>query len=361
MDRRRFLQHAGCALCTPAADRLLFRVTDAAAAVAYENLDPAARLRLADMALDLALRAGASYADVRIGRTEHEFLRARDRRLEESTSNLTVGFGVRVLLDGSWGFAGSEQVEEAEIRRVVDLAVENAKAARLIQAVPIALENLPAYREDWRTPIRIDPFSISTDVKASKLLAINEAALTAGASYCTSLMRFVREEKLFASSRGSQIAQVRVRSAPYFQVTGIDRQSGRFASRASLAAPRGEGWEYIERHDFLAEAALAAQEVQQKLRAKPVAPHGVESTFLPRPQQRWMDLCHLPTIFDGRKFNGRGRKRDSNSSPDRLVSKPASAAVSKRGSASHGSAARRNTPLMPANRPSMPWGCLKTS
>jgi TldD protein len=272
MDRRRFLQHAGCALCTPAADRLFFRVTDAAAAIAYENLDPATRLKLADMALDLALRAGASYADVRIGRTEHEFLRARDRRLEEFTSNLTVGFGVRVLLDGSWGFAGSERVEEAEIRRVVGLATENAKAARLIQAIPITLENVPAYREDWRTPIRIDPFSISTDVKASKLLAINEAALTAGANYCTSFMRFVREEKLFASSRGSQIAQVRVRSAPNFEVTAIDQQSGRFASRASLAAPRGEGWEYIEQHDFLAEAALAAQEVQRKLGAKPVAP-----------------------------------------------------------------------------------------
>src|SRR5262245_38624305 len=85
-------------------------------------------------------------------------------------------------------------------------------------------------------------------------------------------MGFVREEKLFASSRGSQIAQVRVRSGPHFEVTGIDRQSGRFASRASLAAPRGEGWEYIEQYDFLAEAALAAQEVQQKLKAKPVAP-----------------------------------------------------------------------------------------
>src|SRR5262245_40082095 len=272
MDRRRFLQHAGCALCTPAADRLFFRGTDAAAAAAYENLDPAARLKLADMALELAFRAGATYADMRIGRTEHEFLRARDRRLEDLTSDLTVGFGVRVLLDGSWGFAGSQRIEEAEIRRVVGLAVENAKAARLIQAVPITLENVPAYREDWRTPVRIDPFSISTDVKAAKLLAINETALTAGASYCTSLMRFVREEKLFASSRGSQITQVRVRSAPHFEVTGIDRQSGRFASRASLAAPRGEGWEYIERHDFLAEAALAAQQVQQKLRAKPVAP-----------------------------------------------------------------------------------------
>jgi len=272
MDRRRFLQHAGCALCAPAADHLIFRVTDAAAAAAYEGLEPAARLKLADMALDLALRAGASYADVRIGRTEQELLRARDRRLEALTSNVTVGFGVRVLVDGSWGFAGSELVEEAEIRRVVGLAIENAKAAQLIQAVPVTLESMPAYREDWRTPVRTDPFSIATDVKAAKLLAINEAALAAGASYCSSLMRFDREEKLFASSRGSAITQVRVGSAPYFEATAIDRQSGRFASRASLAAPRGEGWEYIERYDFLAEAALAAQEVQQKLAAKPVAP-----------------------------------------------------------------------------------------
>src|SRR5262245_65940904 len=85
-------------------------------------------------------------------------------------------------------------------------------------------------------------------------------------------MGLVLEERCFVTSRGSQIAQVRVRSAPNFEVTAIDRQSGRFASRASLAAPRGEGWEYIERHDFLAEAALAAQEAKRKLGAKPVAP-----------------------------------------------------------------------------------------
>src|SRR5262249_39137791 len=143
MDRRRFLQHAGCALCAPAAAGRFFRATDAAAAMAYETLDPATRIKLADMALDLALRAGASYADVRIGRTEDELLYARDRRLERITSSLTVGFGVRVLLDGSWGFAGSDLVEEAEIRRIVGLATENAKAARLIQAVPITLEDVP--------------------------------------------------------------------------------------------------------------------------------------------------------------------------------------------------------------------------
>src|SRR5262249_2758843 len=147
MDRRRFLQHAGCALCAPAADHLIFRVTGAAAAAAYEGLQPAARLKLADMALDLALRAGASYADVRIGRTEQEFLRARDRRLEALTSNVTVGFGVRVLVDGSWGFAGSELVEEAQIRRVVGLAVEIAKAADLVRAGPVTLAGLPAHSQ----------------------------------------------------------------------------------------------------------------------------------------------------------------------------------------------------------------------
>src|SRR5262245_1571090 len=124
MHRRRFLQHAGCALCAPAANHLLFQVSGAAAA--YEKLDAPTRLKLADMALELARRTGASYADVRIGRTEQEFLRARDRRLENLNANLSVGCGVRVLIDGSWGFAGSELIEEAEIRRVVGLAVENA-------------------------------------------------------------------------------------------------------------------------------------------------------------------------------------------------------------------------------------------
>ncbi len=69
MHRRRFLQYAGCAICAAGADQLL-RVTEARAAEAFARLDPAAQLNLADMALDLAKRAGASYADMRIGRSQ---------------------------------------------------------------------------------------------------------------------------------------------------------------------------------------------------------------------------------------------------------------------------------------------------
>jgi TldD protein len=272
MHRRRFLQTAGCALCAAGADHLLLRASDARAAEAFTRLDAAAQLKLADMALDLAKRAGASYADVRIGRSQDEFIRARDRRLDQNRLALMVGFGVRVLVDGSWGFAGSELVNEDEIKRTVALAVENAAASHLIQATPIVLEDIPAYQDDWRMPMQVDPFTIPAHDKAAKLLAINEAAVKAGADYCTSLIGFVREEKLFASSRGSRITQMRVRSTPYFEATAVDKQSGRFASRSTLAAPRGSGWEYVDGYDFLGEAALAAEQARAKLKAKSVTP-----------------------------------------------------------------------------------------
>src|SRR5262249_54874226 len=244
-----FLQHAGCAACALGADHLFSNVSSAAAAEAYARLDDAARGKLADMALDLASRAGASYADVRIGRYESEYIHARERRIDQLTPSHAVGFGVRVLHYGSWGFAASETITEDEVRAAVALAVENARASRLIQTTPIVIEDVPAYREDWRMPMQIDPFTISSHDKAAKLLAINEAILRAGADYAAASFRFVREEKLFASSRGSRINQMRVRTMPDFSASAVDRQSGRFAGRAGLAAPRGAGWEYIESYD----------------------------------------------------------------------------------------------------------------
>jgi TldD protein len=271
MDRRRFLTYAGCAACALGAEHVLHGSTQAAAA-AYGALDPAGRLKLADMALSLAKAAGASYADVRVGRTEREFIRARDRRLDEFDAALIVGFGVRVLIDGSWGFAGSDVIAEDEIKRAVALAADNAKAARQIQASPIVLEEVPAYQEDWVMPIGRDPFAVSASDKTTKLIAINQAALKAGADHCEAAFRFVREETLFASSRGSRVQQTRVRSYPRFDVTAIDKQSGRFATRTSLVAPRAAGWEHIEANDLVGEATLAAQQAREKLAAKPVTP-----------------------------------------------------------------------------------------
>ena len=85
-------------------------------------------------------------------------------------------------------------------------------------------------------------------------------------------MSFVKEEKFFASARGSYLRQLRVRCLPYFNVTVVDKKSGRFETRQSLAAGRGTGYEYLEEYDFIGEAAKATEEAKQKHSAKSVEP-----------------------------------------------------------------------------------------
>ena len=112
-----------------------------------------------------------------------------------------------------------------------------ARANRKLRLKPVEVETLPAHDDEWVMPMNTDPFKISLDQKTAKLLAINDAAMKAGANFCSSMMAFVREEKFFASSFGSVIHQVRVRSFPEFKVTVVDKATGLFDSRRSLAPP----------------------------------------------------------------------------------------------------------------------------
>jgi TldD protein len=121
-------------------------------------------------------------------------------------------------------------------------------------------------------PVETDPFTVATDVKAAHLLAINEAAMKAGADYCHAMLHFVREQRFFASSRGSRIFQTRLRSSPSFIATAVEKSTNRFTSRESLAAPRASGWEYVESCDLIAEAGRAGAQVREKLGAKSVEP-----------------------------------------------------------------------------------------
>jgi TldD protein len=244
----------------------------AGAARPLAALPSAFHLNLADTAMRLAKLAGAAYADIRIGHIEEESVWAREERVEGYNSSMTAGFGMRVLLNGSWGFAGSEALSDGEIAAAVAKAIENAQAASRIQSARIVLEDLPAYQDDWSSPVEIDPFAVGADEKAAVLLAMNTAALKAGADYCRSSIMFAREYKFFASSRGSRITQTRTRIDGGFEVTVIDEDTGKFATRASLVPSHAAGWEYIRAQDFAGESALAAEQAHQKLHAKPAVP-----------------------------------------------------------------------------------------
>jgi TldD protein len=273
VNRRSFLRSAGsCACATLLPSTLFLGSRNAAAQEAMQGLDLSGKMRLADVALSLARTQGASYADLRLCRYQTEYYEARERRLEESSIGFNTGFGVRVLLNGTWGYAGSPLATDDEVRDATMRALDMARAAARDETRPFVLEEVPAYRDRWDMPMQADPFLVSPDEKIRRLLEINEAALKAGANYATAALGFVREEKFFGSSRGSAIEQTRVRVLPDMNVTVIDKATGKFASVASLAAPRGAGYDYVRSYDFAGEAARNAQLAREKLAARPVVP-----------------------------------------------------------------------------------------
>src|SRR4029079_6378625 len=115
---------------------------------------PADELRdLADAALSAARRAGATYADIRINRYRNQFIFTRDRRVQNIVNTEDYGFGVRVIVDGTWGFARRSLVPKEEIARVAAQAAAIARANRAVNAEPVRLAPVDAYNSTWSTPV----------------------------------------------------------------------------------------------------------------------------------------------------------------------------------------------------------------
>lgn len=244
---------------------------------------------LADAALAGAKAAGASYADIRINRYLVQYLFTRDRRVQNIVNTEDHGFGVRVIVDGTWGFASSNVVTKEEIARVAGQAVAIAKANRAINSDPVQLAPVEAYKATWNTPVKKNPFDVPLQTKMDLLLQIHEEALKVpGASFVSASMQFVNEHKYFASTEGSHIEQSLIRSYPNFSVTSVDKASGKFYSRRALTSPMGMGYEYVETYPLLEEARQAAEEAVATHKARP-APAGMKTLIL-HPSNLWLTI-----------------------------------------------------------------------
>ncbi|VEP13429.1 Putative Zn-dependent protease-like protein (fragment) [Hyella patelloides LEGE 07179] len=223
---------------------------------------------LANLAVKLIEQAGCEYGDIRLCNYRTQRLSASDRSLKNLSDNVSSGFGVRVLLDGAWGFAASHKKTPEEITRIVNLAVEIAKGSRLSQQKPIKLVPVAAYQDKYVTPIEIDPFTISIGEKAELLLNINDRLLSygeQGIKKAYSFLRFTKEDKVFASTEGSLIEQTIYRSYPGFSCTAI--ADGDAQSRSYERSPLNIGYEHIDKKDLLGNIDRVATEAIEKVNA----------------------------------------------------------------------------------------------
>src|SRR5450756_1307987 len=168
---------------------------------------------LTGRALNMAQVRGASYADVRIVERVTQHIAVKNGRVEALEQDESLGFGVRVIVNGAWGFASSSLLEGHEIERIVTQAVAIAKASALTKIRDVHLGTPVVSQGIYETPIRVNPFTISLDEKIGLLLKADaEMRRVKGVKVARGELAFVRANKVFASTEGSATKQEIVES-----------------------------------------------------------------------------------------------------------------------------------------------------
>lgn len=224
-------------------------------------------------ALNLASVRGAMYADIRVVQNKTERLVVKDGvatglNLEESS-----GFGVRVFVDGAWGFASSQSLNGPEIDRIADSAFKIAKAsARVSTGRKVDLGPAVSSQGSYTTPIEIDPFSVPIEEKLDVLMSADaQMSRVKGVKVCRGNLVAIREHKLFANSEGAFTDQTIYEIGGGLSATAV---SGDEIQVRSYPNSHGRqqvtaGWEMIPIWNLPGNAERIAAEAVQLLTADP--------------------------------------------------------------------------------------------
>ena len=214
---------------------------------------PAAWETLVQRAVEAATAAGASYADARITRSvQHLYSFTGSRGNYFAGDFETNGLGVRVLVDGTWGFAAMPRITAESAVQMARKAVVQAKGNGVGEATAVSLGSPPAARGHWTTPVRIDPFSISIEEKLDAIEAWIEFSYRVGAPLdrLYSGLHCSRQERALATSDGTLCTQCIYETGG--TMTYTTRQSGGRAGNLSASVDldglrtSGRGWELFD-------------------------------------------------------------------------------------------------------------------
>ena len=257
--------------------------------------------QLSARALQAAMQRGAGYADVRTVRRLEERVSVRNGQVAGVARRESAGFGVRVLVDGAWGFASSSALKAAEADRVAARAVGIARASATALRRPVVLDARPARQGRYETPVREDPFGVSIEDKVGLLLAADAAMRDAADLAATEAMyRAQRDWKTFAASDGSDIEQVITMTGAGIEANAVDGDElQRRTYPDADGAFHGAGFEHVREIDLPGHAPRIAEDAVALLSA-PQCPPGRRTVIL-HPSQLYLQVhesCGHPTELD---------------------------------------------------------------
>jgi TldD protein len=237
---------------------------------------------VASWALNVAALRGASYADARIADDRHRALATKNGKVSSAADAESLGLGVRVIADGAWGFAASDDCSRAAVEATAARAVEIAKASARVKQHDVRLAPEKPVTAEWTTPFRIDPFTTSVEQNLELLLKIDsELRAVAGVTLAETNMNFRREEHWFVSSEGANIHQTKYTSgAGYaaYAFAGSEIQKRSFPNSFG-GQWQNKGYELIGELKLLENARRVGEEAVALLKADR-CPEGVVTVIL---------------------------------------------------------------------------------
>jgi len=236
----------------------------------------------AEWALNTALARGASYAEVRVMDARQRYVSTKNAQPAQVRESESYGLGVRVIADGAWGFAATDDLTRTGVDRAAAQAVEIACASALCKKDEVRLAPEEKIVDRWKSPCPIDPFTVPVAACLNLLLKIDTEMLRVkGVTLAEALMDFRSVEQLFLSSLGSEIYQKKIQTGAGFAATAFE---GNEIQKRSYPNSFGgqyqnKGYELIEELDLLANAGRIAEEAVALLKADQ-CPAGVKDIIL---------------------------------------------------------------------------------
>ncbi|HEX3824431.1 MAG TPA: TldD/PmbA family protein [Mycobacteriales bacterium] len=246
---------------------------------------------IADAALERAQQRGVEHADVRIERIRTANLALHDARLETSHDDDERGLSVRVVHDGTWGFAGGLVVDPGAARDLVDRAIEVATVSKPVTGERIELAAEPSHGEQtWLSTYDVDPFTVSESDRIALLADWSSRLLAADVvRHVDASIKQVRETKFYADLAGTRTTQQRVRMQCQLTALWVDEDSGRFETMRTVAPPVGRGWEFLtDGYDWDSELAQLPDWLAEKAKSPSVEPGSYD--LIVDPSNLWLTI-----------------------------------------------------------------------
>jgi TldD protein len=238
-------------------------------------LSPDALAALTDAALSSATAAGCTNAEVRVERIRSQSLRLRDTAIEGTADETQFGLGVRVVIDGAVGFAGTVDVSADATPALVRQAVDTARTTARAGGGRVELAPEPSHGDvTWSSDFTIDPVTVPLGDKVALLTDWSARLLAADiVTHSTASILNVSEQTYLADLNGTRATQHRVRIHPVLEALAASDDG--FETMRTLGPPVGRGWDYValpsdEVWDWDAELAAIPDHLAEKVAAPSV-------------------------------------------------------------------------------------------